>query len=115
MRRFWIIIGIIPIFLSCVQEPEKETRFDRSKWLVKEGKDYPYRPEMLKDVVYNDTVRSLSKEEVLKLFGEPDRSQDNHLYYRIDQTRFWNWPMHTQTMVIRINEKDSIDWIKIHE
>ena len=110
-----MIIGLIPLFHSCVQEPEKETSFDRSKWLIKEGYEYPYRPEMLKDIVYNDTVRSLSRTELHELLGAPDRSQENHLYYRIDQTRFLGWPMHTQTMVVKINEKDSIDWIKIHE
>ena len=69
---------------------------------------------MLNDFVYNDTIRSVNKTEILNLLGEPDRSTEGHLYYTIKQTRIGAWPLHTKSMVIKLSS-DTIEWIKIHE
>ena len=92
-----------------------EIQFDKSKWGSKEGKDYPYRDQMLDDLVYNDTVRSLSKDEILDLLGEPDRRNDGYLYYMVDQKRIGSWPLHTKSLVIKLSDDSTIDWIKIHD
>ncbi|NHF60860.1 hypothetical protein FK220_016010 [Flavobacteriaceae bacterium TP-CH-4] len=92
-----------------------ETVFDHEKWRVKEGRSYPYREQMLNEVVYSDTIRSLSKVELLKLLGEPDRSQEGHLYYTITKTRLGFWTLHRKTMVVKLSDNDTIDWIKSHE
>ncbi len=88
--------------------------FDKAKWKTKEGEDYPYRESMLKDVVYNDTVRTLNREEVIDLLGEPDRMNEGHLYYLISQKRIASWPLHKKFMVIKVSS-DTIEWIKVHE
>ena len=95
------------------QGTETQVTFDKTKWSVKEGMNYPYRDQMLNDVVYNDTIRSLDKNEILELLGEPDRVNDGHLYYMITQRRLGVWPLKTKTMVIKLSE-DTIVWIKIH-
>lgn len=108
---------------SCQQgkseKGKKETNsalvFDKVKWKIKEGEDYPYRDRMLNDVLYNDTVRTLSKAEMLDLLGEPDRTSDLHLYYLITQKRIASWPLHTKSMVIKFSEADTIQWIKVHK
>ena len=97
------------------QGVKAEIQFDKSKWGSKEGKDYPFRNQMLDDLVYNDTVRSLSKDEILDLLGEPDRRKDGHLYYMVDQKRIGSWPLHTKSLVIKLSDDSTIDWIKIHE
>lgn len=94
---------------------EFEITFDKTKWSLMDDKDYPYRDQMLNDVLYNDSIRTLIKYEILELLGEPDRSTDGYLYYMISQTRIGAWPLRTKTMVIRLSEDSSIDWIKIHE
>jgi len=94
---------------------ETEIQFDKSKWKSKEGLDYPYRGQMLNDLVYNDTVRSLSKVEILDLLGEPDRRNDGYLYYMIAQKRLGSWPLHTKSLVINFSNDSTIVWIKIHE
>lgn len=94
---------------------ESEIQFDKSKWKSKEGLDYPYRDQMLNDLVYNDTVRSLNKDEILDLLGEPDRRNDGYLYYMIAQKRIGSWPLHTKSLVINISDDSTIVWIKIHE
>jgi len=92
-----------------------DSTFNKEKWSVKEGSDYPYRAQMFKDVVYNDTIRTLDKDEILGLLGEPDRTNDGHLYYTIAENRLGSWTLNSKTMVIKIAEDKTIDWIKIHE
>ena len=92
-----------------------ETVFDKEKWKAKDGKDYSYRDKMINDVVYNDTIRTLNKEQLLELLGKPDYIREGHLYYRINEIRIGNWPIKTKTMVIKLVEDRSIEWIKIHE
>ena len=93
----------------------EEVQFDKSNWRSKEGLDYPYRAQMLNDLVYNDTVRSLNKDEILDLLGEPDRRNDGYLYYMIAQRRLGSWPLHTKSLVINLSDDSTIVWIKIHE
>ncbi len=98
-------------------KPESELVFDKVKWNTKDGADYSYMDKMLNDIVYNDTVRSLNKDEILDLLGEPSyyRSNESYLYYLITRKRLVFWPLHTKTLVIKLSEDDTIDWIKIHE
>jgi hypothetical protein len=79
------------------------------------GVDYPFRDKMLNDIVYNDTIRSLNKEQILDLLGQPDRTNEDYLYYLVAQKRLFFWPLHTKTMVIKFKENITIDWIKVHE
>ena len=100
---------------SLDQKVTTEISFDKTKWRVKEGSNYPYRDQMLHDIVYNDTVRTLNKQKILELLGEPDKINEGYLYYRITQTRLGTWPLHTKTMVIKLSDDNSIEWIKIHK
>lgn len=114
------------ICMSCNRAQEESTvvdmsatatkiKFDKTKWGTKEDSDYPYRELMLHDIVYNDTIRELTKDELLELLGEPDRSNEGHLYYMISQKKLGFWPIKTKTLVIKLFEDNTIEWIKIHE
>jgi len=126
MRTRFLIISLLLCCLSCNTESEEksdiedkgteaEITFDKKKWRIKEGEDYPYRDQMVKDLVYNDTVRMLREDEIIELLGEPDRINEGHLYYTITQKRLGSWVLHSKTMVIKLTEDYRIDWIKIHE
>lgn len=119
MKRVFVIASVLICMLACSPEQgekeAKKTTFDPEKWSIKKGQDYPYREQMYLDIAYNDTVRTLSKTELTALLGEPDRIQEGHLYYQISQSRLGFWPLHTRTLVIKVKEDDSIEWIKIHE
>jgi hypothetical protein len=96
------------------QEAEETIPFNREKWNMKEDLDYPYRAQMLNDVLYNDTIRSLNKEEILELLGEPDRKSEGHLYYKISQRRIGSWTLHQKSIVIKFENDSTIEWIKTH-
>ena len=121
-----LIVFLFICFLACKTDreenaeyderfPDHEMAFDKKKWKTKDGADYPYRDKMIDDVVYNDTIRALDKDEILDLLGEPDRINENHLYYMIAQKRLGFWPLHTKTLVIKLSDDNSVDWIKVHE
>lgn len=96
-------------------EPMAEISFDKSKWKTKKGRDYPYRDLMVNQIVYNDTLRMKNKDEILELLGEPDRMNDGHLYYMVAQKRLGFWPLHTKSLVIKLSNDSTIQWIKIHD
>jgi len=121
-----LIVPILLALFACNSEKDAksgsidpaakvEISFNKTKWGVKEGLDYPHRDQMLNSVVCNDTIRALNKDEITNLLGEPDRSNEGYLYYTISQKRLGSWPLHTKTMVIKIMGDGTIEWIKIHK
>ena len=103
--------------LGCTNqgEPVIETPFDKTKWSIKEDLDYPYRNQMVNDVLYSDSLRTLQKEGLIDLLGQPDYTREEHLYYRISETRLGTWVLHTKTIVIKLSKDNSVEWIKLHE
>ena len=126
MRLKLLFLFLLIVCFSCKRHEETsghkdrseiktDTIFNKEKWNVKVGKKYPYRNKMLLDVVYNDTVRSLNKDQILSLFAEPDRIAENHFYYLIDQKNLGLWTLNTKFMVIKFEDEETVEWIKIHE
>ena len=94
---------------------EKEPMvFDKVKWTIKDDDDYVYRELMLDDVIYNDTIRELDKNQLIELLGEPDYERDTHMYYRIKDVGIGSWSLKTKTMVIKLNPDSTVEWIKTH-
>lgn len=122
----WVFLGVIFLANSCINsgpgsidKPEsdkiQEKTFDESKWKTKENLDFPFRNEMLKELMTNPSYRKYKKEELQSLLGTPDRIDCNYLFYTIEQKRIGLWPLHTKTLVIKFFDNDSIQWMKIHE
>ena len=93
----------------------EQVPFDRTRWLRQEDGQYPFRAQMLDDVLYNDTIRDLSQSEVESLLGPPDRTTDGFAYYTIRRKQWGMMTLHATTMVIKYAKPDSIAWIKVHE
>jgi len=86
------------------RESEKGTAFDKVKWRTKSNADYPNRNKMLTALMSSDTLKRLKKEEVVQLLGEPDRRDNAYLFYTVAQERLGFFPLHTKTLVIKIND-----------
>lgn len=117
---------------ECVEDPEGKSEevaaasdtewlFDSAKWKSKAGKDYPYRDKMLEDlmtsrqIIGEESLRDLDREQILELLGEPDRVDTKYLFYQVEQKRLGLWPIHTKTMVIQLAENNQVNWVKVHE
>lgn len=81
---------------------------------MKEGEDYPFRAQMVNDVLYNDTIRTLNQAEIIELLGKPDRSENGHFYYNISRNRMGNMTLNSKTLVIKFLNEEKIGWIKLH-
>ena len=122
MKKIILLIVIIG-FISCKEEKEtveslqKETIIELNKvnWNKKEADDYLYRELLIDSVIENKELRSLGQNELLNVLGEPNRMENNHLYYTISQKKLGFWPLNQKTLVIKYSENDTIIWIKIHE
>ena len=126
MHTRFLILFFLMGFVSCQNTGEQsnekeetavheEMKFDEAKWKTKDDGDYPHRAKMLNDILYNDSIRALHKDEILDLLGEPDRVNENYLYYTINKKSLGFWTLHARTMVIKFSGDDTIEWIKIHE
>lgn len=97
------------------EDGKTEMAFDKAKWQMKEDNDYPYRDKMLSDLIASDSLKTLKKEGILELLGEPTRTDNNYLFYMVSQERAGFWPLHTKTLVIKFTKADSVEWVKIHQ
>ncbi len=95
-------------------EPMTPEIFESKKWKVKEGKNYPYRAQMLKDLMENQNLRSFNYREIVSLLGKPDKEDNLHLFYRVHQKSIKFFTLHTKTMVIKFEQDSTVNWIKIH-
>jgi hypothetical protein len=89
--------------------------FDKSKWRLKDDHHYIYRDIMLHDLLDRHQLDSLNKDEVIDLLGNPDRIDNNYLFYTISQKRVGIWPIHTKTLVIKFYDDHKLEWVRIHE
>lgn len=117
LLRSMIILLIMSAYACSSERSDTPSsmEFEKEKWHIKEGKDYPYRYQMLNSLLYNDTIRSMDKDEILNLLGDPDYEREGHFYYRVQETRLNSWKLHTRTLVIKIDDNDEVDWVKLHE
>ena len=121
MKRFLPFFVIGTLWFGCNSTVEDraagtdQVSFNSQKWKTKNDSGYPYREEMVNSVLYSDSIRTLRKPEVLALLGEPDRTNENHYYYLIDQSNLGLWTLHSSSIVIKFNEQDSVEWIRLHE
>ena len=115
MKSFLYFICFILCLTGCQSDTKVPQRpFNQKEWLEKEGKDYPNRPAMLEAVIYSDSLRTLNKSQLLETLGPPDYERENHLYYRISESRLGFWTLKTQSIVIKISNEGIVEWIKTH-
>lgn len=126
MTRLLFLLILIT-FISC-STTEKETEsstelteansetFDTKKWKVKREGKYLYREAMLDDLVKDQEIRKLDREELLDQLGSPDfyRTDSSYLYYTILEKNFGPITLKSKTLVIK-TLTDSVEWMKIHE
>jgi len=112
-----LLVIFLLCFISCSsdKQEQQEEKFDKTKWATKEDKIYPYRDRMLKDLVYNQKLKGLKRDEVLNLLGQPTRIDSNYLFYIVSQSFIGDLvPLHTKSLVIKLIN-DTVEWRKIKE
>lgn len=113
------------LFIGCNASPEKPESdqpqdsvavlFDPVKWKIQKEEDFPYRKDMIDDLIASSRLKKLSKEEVMQLLGPPTRTDSSYLFYQVEQTRLFMWPLHTTTLVIKLSGDSTENQVMIHE
>ncbi|UMY64554.1 MULTISPECIES: hypothetical protein [unclassified Flavobacterium] len=113
-------LALLLLVLSCqrnrndFQGTDTERRFDAALWQTKADDAYPYRDEILNDLFASDTLKRLSKEELLEQLGPADRSDGSYLFYEIERDKAGAVTLHTKTLVIEF-EGDRVKTVRLHE
>ena len=119
MKKIIFVLAFLSLFTGCNEDPEQQMAaqavFDEIKWKTRQGKDYPFRKDMLKDLMNNHGLRKLKRNEIIELLGEPTRIDTNYLFYRVEQKKIGLLPFHTTTMVIQLARDSTVNWIKVHK
>ncbi len=77
--------------------------------------NYSYRDEMLDDLVYNVKLKGLTKQQVIAMLGEPERTNDGHLYYEVLSEEVGSFPLHKKFLVIKLDKNNVVEWRKIKD
>lgn len=119
MQRTSLLLLFFACLIACKNSTSGDNRqklaFERIKWTTKDGLDYPYRDKMLDDLMNHYELHGVKKDSLLRLLGSPDRIDSNYLFYQISQQRVGLFPIHTKTLVIKLNSDSALEWRKIHE
>lgn len=115
LTMFWVCTAA----LGCGGADDAATTagagFDPVRWAVQEDGDHPYRAAMLDDFMASYKLNGVSNDSCLHLLGQPDRTQEGHLYYRVSQERIGPFPLHTTTLVIKLAADSTVEWVKVHK
>ena len=116
MKKSNILILCSLCFLACKNKQDiSEEKFDKIKWAINQDMDYPFRDKMINDLITNYKLHGIKRDSLVNLLGSPDRSDSSYLFYRIAQQRLGLIPLHTKTLVIKLDIDSSVAWRKIHE
>ncbi len=119
MTSFKSILLFLVIFsVSCSsnkQEAEKAAgKFDKQQWAEQYDSEFIYRQDMIDDLVTHYLLHGMKQDSVLRLLGEPDRTDNGHLFYKISQKKLGFFPLSTKTLVIKFRQDQTLEWRKVH-
>ncbi|NUY79563.1 hypothetical protein HUK80_01550 [Flavobacterium sp. MAH-1] len=93
---------------------ETEIGFDSAKWKTRQGQEFPYRAQMLDDLVQSKKLKGLKKSEVLNLLGEPTRTDKNYMFYEVNRDKIEFFTLRAKTLVLRFSPEDMVEAVLIH-
>jgi hypothetical protein len=119
---FSILIGSF-LFVSCKEKNEEkplygsgiQIDFDSQKWATLEKMDFPYRDQMLDDIITSKMLKPLNRDEIIEILGAPSKEEKNYMYYLIAQSRLGLFPLHTKTLVIELSGDSTENRVLIHK
>lgn len=107
IKRIWTII-VFFLFVACGQ---KEMEFDSIKWYEDPYSFYPYRKNMVNDLMKNHLKEGMTYKQLTDLIGQPENIANlnsNSVAYSILEKHGLNIdPVETKTLIIELT-KDSL-------
>lgn len=106
MNRRISIVSILLIMQIIGCQPNM--KFNKTDWNSKEDWDYPYREDMLNDLVKNHKIKGLTYHQLIDSIGKPEHDSKGAVFYNVI-TDFGSDidPVYIKTLTLHLN-KDSI-------
>lgn len=118
MKFLFLLISLSSVIGACNQKKDTAVstgvKFDKIKWQTKEGQAYPYRNDMLDNLIDSVTLKGIRYNSLINLLGQPDRIDNGHLFYNIYRKEVVGFTLGTKTFVIKLNPDSTVEWRKIH-
>jgi hypothetical protein len=101
-----MIIALVLLITGC-----KQKKFDRAQWKTQgnDDIDFPYRNEMIEDLVNHHKIKGLTYKQLVDSLGEPQVCQNDSddVYYDIETKYSSLDPISGKNLNIKLN-KDSL-------
>ncbi len=119
MKIICVIAASLTVCIfACKGNAEENPKkvFDKELWKAKDTHgNYSYRDEMLEDLVYKVKLKGIKKEEVIAMLGEPDRTNEEYLYYEVLAKEVGAFPLHKKFLVLKMAKDNTVEWRKIKD
>lgn len=108
MKSLKFILILMTLLGSCKcnnSQPPKEPeviRFDKIKWQLKDDQGYTYRDHMATDLITNRTLEGLKRADVLNLLGNPNKNDQNYLFYDLLEEKAYGFSLNKKVMLVYI-------------
>jgi hypothetical protein len=118
MKFIIFLVSLLPFIGACNNDrdaaAETYVKFDKTKWQSKEGEAFPYRDDMLKDLIDSVDLKNISYDSLINILGQPDRVNEGHLYYNVYKKEIGFVTLGTKAFVIKLKPDSTVEWRKIY-
>ena len=118
MKNKYFLSIVLLCFLGCMPKKQvvNEAEFNKAKWAIQIGKEYPYRDNMLHNLIANKRLNGLKRDSILNLLGQPNRNDSNFIFYMVAQKMLAGvFPLHTKMLVIKFSYDSTVIAAKIYD
>src|ERR1700754_1688985 len=81
-KRVIILFSLLIVFLSACKQ---HTKFEREGWDYGDGLEFPFRNNMVDDLLQNHKLKGLKYQEVIHLLHRPQLSSATEMVYDIEE------------------------------
>ncbi len=82
LKNIFLFCFIIAALSAC----QRHDKFTTEKWLNGDGLQFPYRDDILNDLIKRDTLKGMTYKQVQHLLGDPDWADSVSFHYQIIET-----------------------------
>ncbi len=119
MKSLTYILILMTLLSSCKcnnsQAPKEPdvVRFDKIKWQQKDDQGYTYRDKMAGDLITSKTLDGLKRADVLNLLGNPDRNEQNYLFYELLEEKAYGFSLNKKVMLVYIGADSVVENVSV--
>lgn len=116
-RKFgFILLQFVIIALLVACNNNKQVKFDKSKWTLKNDMEYPFRRQILNDLTTNYKLIGLNYSQLIELLGRPNYKDSVSVAYIIVENYGLDIdPVYTKNLDFTFSKDSIITSFKVNE